>query len=165
MNPFESGQRKIIPAVLIYVKHRDRILMIHKNSDFHAGKWNGLGGKLELDESSLQAATRELKEESGITLPEEALQSIGVIHFPNFKPLKAEDWLVFVFTATLVGNEPALIPSKEGELKWIPQEELLDLNLWPADLEFLPYVLEERSFSGTVWYEGEKVLKTSFQLL
>ena len=55
MNPFESGARKVIPAVLVYVKSADdQVLMIHRMdgagassaADYHAGKWNGLGENL-----------------------------------------------------------------------------------------------------------------------
>src|SRR4051794_1381265 len=99
-NPFESGVRKVIPAVLVYLQKGDQILMIHRNSkgpgplDFHEGKWNGLGGKCELDESPLEAAVREVQEESGLELPESEFRSLGVVQFPNFKAHRNEDWIV-----------------------------------------------------------------------
>ena len=61
------------------------------------GKWNGLGGKCEPDESPLEAAIREFKEESGLVLEPGAVKPLGVLQFPNFKPAKHEDWMVFVF--------------------------------------------------------------------
>src|SRR4051812_11431974 len=106
-NPFEAGTRKVIPAVLIYIRRADRVLMIHRNSvvpgyvDYHQGKWNGLGGKCEIDESPLDAALREVKEESGIVLNESQIKALGVLQFPNFKAHKNEDWIVFVFEAEL----------------------------------------------------------------
>src|SRR5687768_2947242 len=111
-NPFESGQRKVIPAVLIYVRRGNEILMIHRNAmgqsqtDFHQGKWNGLGGKCEADESPLEAALRELKEESGLDLPASSFKPLGTIQFPNFKPQKSEDWVVFVFIVSLSEHDP-----------------------------------------------------------
>ncbi|MDR3608617.1 MAG: 8-oxo-dGTP diphosphatase [Oligoflexia bacterium] len=165
MNPFETGARKLIPAVLIYLKSRDeRFLMIHRNSkegDYHQGKWNGLGGKLEADESALEAARRELTEESGFRLPAEAFVSLGTVHFPNFKAHKSEDWLVFVWMAHLPRTASEAIPAAcdEGSLHWVPKEDLLKLNLWEGDRHFLPLVLAERPFQGTIWYQGEKVIR------
>ena len=98
MNAFEAGTRKVIPAVLIYLRRGDSVLMLHRNArdasaDFHSGKWNGLGGKCDPDESPLETAKRELQEESGLDLPLESFHSLGVVQFPNFKPKKHEDWI------------------------------------------------------------------------
>ncbi|HKG52732.1 MAG TPA: hypothetical protein VKB04_00620, partial [Anaerolineales bacterium] len=44
---------------------------------------------------------------------------------------QGNDWYVFTFTATEFSGE--LIDSPEGKLEWIPDEEILDLNLWASD--------------------------------
>jgi 8-oxo-dGTP diphosphatase len=163
MNPFESGHRKVIPAVLVYAERDGRILMIHRNSkpnDYHEGKWNGLGGKCELDESPLEAARRELEEESGLVLPESAFRALGTLQFPNFKPHKNEDWLVFVFTAQVPGAMDPMTASQEGALSWIARDEVLNLNLWPGDRRFIPHVLEGKPFMGTIWYSGQDVARS-----
>lgn len=172
-NAFEEGLRKVIPAVLVYVSSSSKVLMIHRNSspklkvDDHYGKWNGLGGKCEKDESPLEAAKRELFEESGFSLSESQFKPIGVIQFPHFKPKKNEDWCVFVFYSEMdpqLSQKP-LPPSKEGELHWIPKEEILSLNLWPGDALFIPHILRREPFMGTIWYENEKVKKHWISLL
>src|SRR5690242_5776646 len=93
-NAFEAGLRKVIPAVLVYIEREDHLLMIHRTfeDDFHFGKWNGLGGKMEADESPYEAAVREIREECGLELKESQLNALGVLQFPNFKPKKSEDW-------------------------------------------------------------------------
>ena len=180
-NPFETGLRKVIPAVLVYLRQGDQVLMIHRNSgqevhaagpnsgriDYHAGKWNGLGGKCEKDESPWEAATREVFEESGLELSPAQLKMLGVLQFPNFKPHKNEDWIVFVFVATLnAGEAQELRPTcEEGTLHWIPEKDLLSLNLWPGDVHFIPYVLETKPFAGTIWYSKQAVVKTWVQPL
>ena len=168
MNAFESGQRKVIPAVLIYPKYDGKILMLYRNvagrGDYHEGKWNGLGGKLELDESPLEAACRELREESGLALPVECFRSLGVLQFPNFKPHKSEDWMVFVFTVEIKDsrNLKGLFQRcAEGELHWVVESEVMELNLWAGDRFFIPHVLEGKPFIGTIWYEGQVVVKCS----
>src|SRR5690242_4699650 len=138
MNAYEAGARKAIPAVLVYVRREGRMLMLHRNApdrpgDYHAGKWNGLGGKLEPDESFLEAARRETREEAGIELPPDAFLPLGTLQFPNFKAHKKEDWIVAVFTAELPGSAPGPgpgpVPSAEGTLHWVPEPELLGLSL------------------------------------
>src|SRR5947209_3618459 len=106
MNAYDSGARRMVPAVLVYQRRGESFLMIHRNAraaaeDYHSGRWNGLGGKCEPDESPAQAARRELREESGYDRPEASLPSLGYVLFPNFKPHRNEDWMVFVFDAEL----------------------------------------------------------------
>lgn len=146
--------------------------MIHRNAqglaepDFHQGKWNGLGGKLELEESPAQAAQREFQEESGIELPLSAFCPVGVLQFPGFKIHKNEDWMVFVFVANLPSDqrfEPKLGLTSEGTLHWVPETEILSLNLWTGDRLFIPYVLDGKPFFGTIWYENALVVRHSIQ--
>jgi 8-oxo-dGTP diphosphatase len=162
-NAFESGERKVIPAVLVYVRCGERVLMIHRNAkdrpeDDHAGKWNGLGGKCEKDESPLETSWREVREESGLDVPLGQFQALGTLQFPNFKAHKNEDWIVFVFTAEVAPN--AVVQSgAEGELHWVRQTDLGALNLWPGDRHFIQYVMADIPFMGTIWYRGEEVVK------
>lgn len=168
-NPFETGERKAIPAVLVYVRHRDEVLMVHRNAadrpgDYHAGRWNGLGGKLEPDESPLEAARREVREESGLDLPEDVFTALGSVTFPNFKAHKNEDWNVWVFVARASDTHRAApVRGPEGDLHWVPAAELLGLNLWPGDRHFVPLVLEERPFFATIWYRGPDVARSWVQ--
>ena len=163
VNPYESGARKLIPAVLIYVFAGDRVLMLHRNAkkdDVHSGKWNGLGGKLEIDESAREAARRELEEESGLALQLDQFKPLGCVLFPNFKPQKSEDWFCSIFVVTLDrSTKEMMLSGPEGELHWIEVSKVLDLPLWRGDQEFLPYVLAHRPFQGTIWYSGETVLR------
>ena len=169
-NAFTSGARKAIPAVLIYVRRGNDILMIHRNGDkpgdYHSGKWNGLGGKCEADESMIETAKRELREESGLDLPAESFRPLGFLQFPNFKAHKQEDWLVSVFVAHVKGHVDGLLErGPEGDLHWIATDRLLELNLWAGDRHFIPYVVAEKPFMGTIWYEGEQVQRHWLQAL
>lgn len=51
-------------------KPHEGVLLVEKlKPDFMAGKLNGIGGGIELDETPLQAMVREFTEETEITLP------------------------------------------------------------------------------------------------
>jgi 8-oxo-dGTP diphosphatase len=159
MNAFEQGTRKMIPAVLVYARFGQEVLMMHRvtrgSADFHAGKWNGVGGKSEPDESAQQTAAREFFEEASLAIAPARFQALGVLHFPNFKPLKGEDWLVHVFDVAVSDVERASVPAAcdEGTLHWVPGAELLNRPLWEGDRHFLPRVLARKPFVGTFWYQ------------
>ena len=72
--------------------------------------------------------------------------------FPKFK---GNDWYVFVFTANHFTGE--LIDSPEGKLDWIPNEKVLDLNLWESDHIFMPWIQEGKFFSAKFDYEGQEM--------
>ncbi len=119
---------------------------VKKPNDMHAGKWNGLGGKLEPGESPEMCAAREVLEESGLTVGN--LEWHGILTFPAFA--KDEDWLAFVYVA----REPSgtLIDSPEGDLAWIPDDDLATLTLWQGDRIFIPWLLRDAFFSGRFSY-------------
>lgn len=155
VNPFQSGTRKVIPAVLIYAKKDGQVLMIQKKDH-----WNGLGGKCELNESYRETARREFGEEAGVDLPEERFQPLGVLQFPNFKPERNEDWLVFVLCVDYSVQDPEpLSRTDEGSLHWIEGKDLKNLPLWEGDERFLAFVLERKPFVGTFWYLNGRLTK------
>jgi 8-oxo-dGTP diphosphatase len=163
MNPYESGQQRCIPANLIYAFRKDgRVLMLQKNSSIHAGKWNGLGGKLNPGEGQIEAACREFYEESSIQVSQQQMHPLGVITFPNFK--QHEDWLVHVFWTDLSTFDDAkldqLVSSTEGTLAWVPTDQLLDLNLWEGDRCFLPLVINRTPFIATIWYQNQVLIRS-----
>ena len=126
--------------------------MLHKARGYQKGKWNGLGGKLEPHESPEQALRREVFEESGLHI--EAAELRGFITFPDFDG--EDDWYAFVYTVSDFSGE--LASSDEGELRWVPDDELLKLNLWAGDRVFMPWLKSPQIFSAIFRYEqGEFV--------
>ncbi len=140
-------------ATLVYLKHNGHTLMLHrikKANDIHAGKWNGLGGKLEPGESPEQCAIREVKEESGLEIRAPRLR--GLLVFADFK---GDDWYVWVYTADTFSGD--LIDSSEGRLEWIPDSQLPALNLWPSDLIFFPWLEQPRHFHARFQFHGDQM--------
>ncbi len=123
-----------------------------KKQDIHEGKWNGLGGKLEQGETPEECAKREVLEESGLVVHKLVLK--GFLTFPLFKD--NEDWYVFLFRIDEATGE--LIESAEGTLAWIDHDKLLELNLWPGDRLFLPYLDEPGIISGSFSYVNKELV-------
>ena len=144
-------------ATLCYVtdKKNNSTLMIHrvkKENDYHHGKWNGLGGKFEPGESPEECAIREIKEESGLVVKDIFLK--GMITFPLFDG--KDDWYVFLFVTD--NFEGDLIDSNEGNLAWIPNDKLTEINLWDGDKIFIPWLSGDKFFSAKFNYkDGEFV--------
>lgn len=136
-------------ATLCYVQRPGQTLMLHRvkrANDYHEGKWNGLGGKFEPGESPEECVVREIYEESGLVCTQPALR--GQITFPNFDG--ESDWYVWLFLASRWTGQ--LRDSEEGRLAWIDNDRLLDLNLWPGDRMFIPWMFEDRFFSAKFLY-------------
>lgn len=141
-------------ATLCYVRKDGKTLMVYRNkkeNDMHQGKWNGLGGKLEPGETPEECAVREIFEESGLKVSQ--LDWKGLLTFPAFS--NEEDWYAFVFVASEFHGE--LIDSPEGELSWIDNDRLVDLNLWEGDRHFLPWLDEDGMFSAKFIYNAGRL--------
>ncbi len=144
-------------AVLCYLKQKGKTLMLYRNrkpNDIHQGKWNGLGGKLEKGESPEEALVREVKEEANVSLVDYQLK--GIITFPDFN--NEEDWYVYLYTSHDYRGE-INYQSNEGELKWIDDQRLFDLNLWEGDHLFLKWMEQPRFFSAKMIYQNKTLLK------
>lgn len=109
-----------------------------------------MGGKFEAAETPEECVIREVLEESGLSIQNPKLR--GLLMFPKFK---GNDWYVFVFTATEFSGE--LIDSPEGQLEWVPDKKILDLNLWESDHIFLPWIEKGKFFSAKFEYEGNEM--------
>jgi len=143
-------------ATLCYVIDRKNkttlmIYRIKKRNDVHEGKWNGLGGKFEENESPEECVIREIKEESGLNIKSPKLH--GFITFPLFDG--KEDWYVFIFTAHEFTGK--LMDSNEGNLEWIPNKKITELNLWDGDVIFLNWLKKNKFFSAKFIYNNGKL--------
>ena len=100
-----------------------------------------------------QCTRREALEESGLEVGR--LELRGFLTFPLFDG--SDDWYVFVFTSSDFKGE--VTSSGEGELAWVANDKLLELNLHEGDRVFLPWLQEGEArgrglFSGRFLYEG-----------
>ena len=137
-------------TTLCYIERDQCWLMMHrvkKEEDENAGKWIGIGGHLEENESPEECIRREALEETGMNLTSLKLRGIITFILP--------DWgneLTFLYTAQTDTAE--LKECSEGVLKWIPIGNVMDLPLWEGDRIFLPLLqTREDVFSLKLNYE------------
>lgn len=157
-----------ILATLGYVMSPDgaQTLLIHRNSredDYHLGKYNGLGGKLDPFEDVVAGLKREIREEAGIEC--ELIKLRGTISWPGFGK-NGEDWFGFVFRIDRFSGAP-FTENPEGSLTWVPVSRILDLPLWEGDRFFLPLVFnnDPRQFHGVMPYRDGRPVSWTYSLI
>ena len=131
----------MILSTLCYIEKNSQILLLHrtiKSIDPNGGKWIGVGGKLEQNESPDECIIREVYEETGLHIQPQ-LRGILTFILPKW-----ENELTFLYTSN--NFEGTLKECNEGQLHWIDKDKVLDLNLWEGDKHFLPKLLETNDF-------------------
>jgi 8-oxo-dGTP diphosphatase len=127
----------VIPRTLIFLTRGACLLLLKGAPDkrLWAGKYNGLGGHIEADETPWQSARRETREETGLDVRN--LQLRGVVHITMPDPPGV---MLFVFVGeALTGQFHA---SDEGTPTWVSVEEVHALPLVEDLHELIPRVLE-----------------------
>lgn len=106
---------KKLNVILVYNKQEDKILMCERKKEPYKGKFNLVGGKVEDNEESLQAAYRELFEETGITK-----KYINLMHLMNFQ-YPIEDFELQVYVGVL--NKDVELIEEVNKLYWMDKDE------------------------------------------
>lgn len=152
-------------ATLGYVlsPDRTRVLLIHRDSrqdDYHAGKYNGLGGKVEPNEDVAAGMRREIREEAGIDAVDMALR--GTISWPGFGK-DGEDWFGFLFLITRFTGTP-LTRTREGSLTWVAVDAMAALPMWDGARHFLRLLFDDDPipFHGVMPYEKGHMVSWSY---
>ena len=131
-----------------------------KQGDPNEGKWIGVGGKFEPGETPDECMLREVREETGLALA--SYHFCGVIHFVSDT---WEDEDMYLYRAEIREEAAARMSAnkmpacEEGELRWISEDQLMDLPMWEGDRLFLKPLLEGAdTITMTLHYEGDELV-------
>lgn len=141
-------------STICYLESKGKTLLLQRNkkeNDMHEGKWVGIGGKFEENETPEECIKREFLEETGLNLKSPRMR--GMIFFPKF--FKNEDWIMFVFVCDNYDGD--MIDSNEGTLKWIDNDKIAQLEMWDGDSIFLEWMKEDTFFSARMVYDNQKL--------
>jgi len=72
---------------LAFLKRKDEILLLNRNKSPWMGAWNGVGGKIQGNETPLQCVIREIEEETMIQVSEKEVQFKGILTWERFEAL------------------------------------------------------------------------------
>ena len=149
-------------TTLCYLERDGKYLMLYRNKkkeDPNAGKWIGVGGKLEPGETPRQCVIREVREETGIAVQDVTYRGKIIFWLDPW-----EDEITYLYTATQfeLPKDGADFICDEGELRWIPFEEIPDLSLWEGDRYFLKPLIEGKSeIDMELRYHGDELLSVT----
>ena len=144
-------------TTLGYLMQENSFLMLHrtkKAKDPNHAKWIGVGGHVENGETPDECFFREVKEETGLTLHSARLR--GIVTFLSDE---WEDELMFLYSSDDFSGE--LSDCDEGELAYIPREQILSLPLWAGDRIFLQELMDGAPFfTLKLQYQGETLIES-----
>lgn len=134
---------------------RSAVVLIEKNRPaWQAGKLNGVGGKIEPGEWTVDAMVREFKEETGCeTLTKD---------WEYFLTLEGGDWRVYCYRAF-----------RDAQLRWVTDEcpfwtfldELREHPHIPNLAWLIPMALDSDRICGAVTYMDEKFIETAKEIV
>ena len=119
--------KKWADVVACYVQNGGDIILLHRHAHKSNGNTWGLpAGKIDAGETMHQAMRREIREETGIEIPETDL-----VYFDSvFVRHEGRDFHYHMFSTTL-GERPEirLSPSEHKAAVWVSPREALSMNL------------------------------------
>ena len=102
-------------VIIVFDEDKKNILMCKREKEPYKGKFNLVGGKVEEGETELDAAYRELKEETGITNQDIKLTNLMNLNY------KMQDMELEVYTGKL--NKKVELVEELNKLYWIEAKE------------------------------------------
>lgn len=144
----------IINSSLCYIEKGGAYLMLHrvkKKNDINHDKWLGIGGKLEEGESPYDCITREVFEETSLTL--ESPEYRGLVTF-----VTEDGYTEHMHLFTCGSFSGTIGECAEGELEWVRKDKITSLPIWEGDKIFFELLNANRPFfSLKLCYSGDKL--------
>ena len=130
----------------------NKLLLAMKKRGFGAGKYNGIGGKLEKGETPEEAMLRETQEEIKITPTE--YYKVGEIEFLEYYKGKRINLVFHLYLATDWEGEPTeteeMAPAR-FDIDNIPYDQM-----FPGDKHWYPYLLAGKKFNAFFDYDENR---------
>jgi 8-oxo-dGTP diphosphatase len=146
-----------VTCTLLFLLRDGEILLGRKKRGLGAGRFNGVGGKVEPGETLEEAAIRECREEIAVT----PLGLAEVAEHEFLMDVDREPWLIraHVFTSARWSGEPVETP--EFAPRWFRLDQVPYDRMWPDDRHWLPRVLAGESLRGRFEFDSAETLVSS----
>lgn len=134
--PGRGAAPRVDVRTLCFVRDGDRLLLQRRRRPPNEGLYNVPGGKVEHDEDPYEACLREVREETGLVLPRVRLRAVLTVIARD----TGTQWLLFTFVADRPAGEAGPVTDDEGELRWVPIDEIAALPVVSDIPLILPYL-------------------------
>ncbi|MCR5731528.1 MAG: 8-oxo-dGTP diphosphatase [Sphaerochaetaceae bacterium] len=138
-------------CVITYVEVEGKLLFIEKKRGLGNGYFNAPGGHIEEDETAIEAAIRETKEETGLDIENPHFR--GILRFQFANGIRE---IGYVFFADNAKGE--LKECDEARPFWQDKESLPYENMWEDDRLWLPGALEGKRFEANFVFDDRKMI-------
>ena len=137
----EYPDRPIV-GIGVVVLAFNKVLMIRRSKPPRMGYWSLPGGAQELGETVFQAASREVKEETGLDV--EILGIIDVVDSiePDDKGKVQYHYTLIDVVATVYGLDKPLAGGDAIEVAWKSPKEISDMDLWSETKRIINLAIE-----------------------
>lgn len=118
--PKVKNNNKNFVLILLFTKDLKQLLLVKRNKSPYKNCWNGIGGKIEGDETPIEAAIRECYEETHIPInPKLLLTNV----YPEDNPLNSNTKLNVLYDFV---DKKEVIDNYEGHYEWKSIDFVMD---------------------------------------
>ncbi|MHA7239067.1 8-oxo-dGTP diphosphatase [Arthrobacter sp. TMS1-12-1] len=145
-----ADYRRVVLCFLFRTRDGDgagEVLLGLKRTGFGTGRVVALGGKIDGQETALEAAVREVTEESGIALAPAEVRAAGTITW-QFPAQPAWNMAASLFTAE--AGDATAVPCEEIEPRWYGVDAIPWEHMWQDAPHWVPAVLEGRPLHARI---------------
>lgn len=115
------------------------VLLIKRNEGYIGGTWQMVSGSLEKGETAVQAALRELWEETRLT-PDRFYSANHTQQFYEVNQNYVN--LVPVFVAFIESQKEIILSHEHTDYKWVPYDEVYKYVVFPDQAESAEYIFK-----------------------
>jgi|688.fasta_scaffold68198_4 mutator protein MutT len=118
-----------IEIAAVYIEYNNKILLLHRQENKSQGnKWGIPGGKVDKGETPLQAAIREVKEETGYDISKQGIENLGTVYIEY----NEKDHFTYHMFRTQLQEDPGAVKINFNEHKgftWVTPSDGLKMDL------------------------------------
>eukprot|EP00037_Helgoeca_nana_P034183 m.420849 g.420849 ORF g.420849 m.420849 type:complete len:175 (-) comp32978_c0_seq1:82-606(-) len=137
---------------LLLLQKDGSVLLGRKKRGFGEGKVNGFGGKVEAGETVIEAAVREMQEESGLTVEDPSLR--GILSFD----MRGDGNHLEVHVYHASQYHGVLTESDEMDPFWAKEDAIPFQEMWLDDKFWVPTLLQGDHFRGIFTFQSHNEL-------
>ena len=126
----------------IYKREFSEVLLMHKNRpNWQVGKLNGVGGRINPNEESIDCIVREVQEETGVKTEKE--------DWTYFGEIRSSDWRVDLYALVYIGRGDDFSTTTDEKVEWFRVDSLPD-NILKNLRWMIPLAIDRLENDGAI---------------